>query len=185
MACRTTSRRAARCSPSSSLAVVATLLSLAWRVMAPGGWTAWEVAAFACFAGTAPWTALCAANAILGFAVLMAAPDPAAAVLPALRRVRAAGGGGVPRLSTAIAVCIRDERMEEVLPPLGRLLDGLAARGAAGRFTLWLLSDTTDPALAAGEEAAVAAFRAGAARSPPSASAIGVAPRTPASRPAT
>jgi membrane glycosyltransferase len=95
----------------------------------------------------------------VGFAVLMGAADPPAAVLPALRGARAAGG--VPRLSTAIAVCVRDERMEEVLPPLGRLLDGLAAAGAGGRFALWLLSDTADPALAAREEAAVAAFRAG------------------------
>ena len=107
-----------------------------------------EAAAFACFAGTAPWTALCAANALVGFAVLMAAPDPSTAVLPALRGVRA----GVPRLSTAIAVCIRNERMEEVLPPLGRLLDVLAARGAGERFALWLLSDTPDPTLAAREE---------------------------------
>jgi membrane glycosyltransferase len=140
------------------LAAVTALLWLAWRAMAPGGWTVWEVATFTCFAGTAPWTALCAANAVVGFAVRMATPDPAAAVLPALRRVRA--GGSVPRLSTAIAVCIRDEQMEEVLPPLGRLLEGLAARGAGERFTLWLLSDTTDPALAACEEDAVAAFRA-------------------------
>ena len=46
--------------------------------------------------------------------------------------------------------------MEAVLPPLGRLLDGLPREG----FTLWILSDTQDPALAAAAEAAVAAFRA-------------------------
>jgi membrane glycosyltransferase len=140
------------------LAVLAALLWLAWRAMAPGGWTVWEVAAFVCFAGTAPWTALCAANALAGFAVLMGAAAPAAAVLPALRRART---GAVPRLSTAVAVCVRNEPMAAVLPALGRLLDGLAARGAAERFTLWLLSDTADAALAAREEAAVAAFRAG------------------------
>jgi membrane glycosyltransferase len=140
-----------------ALAVAAALLWLAWRTMAPGGWTVWEALAWACYAGTAPWTALCAANALLGFAVLMAAPDPPAAALPALRAART---GDAPRLSTAIAVCIRDERMEEVLPPLGRLLDGLAARGAGERFTLWLLSDTADAALARREEDAVAAFRA-------------------------
>lgn len=139
------------------LGVMAALLWLAVRAMAPGGWTAWEIMAFACFAGTVPWTALCAANAIVGFAVRMTARDPSAAVLPALRRARRAGP---PRLSTAIAACVRNERMEAVLPPLGRLLDGLAARGAGERFTLWLLSDTTDPALAAREEAAVAVFRA-------------------------
>lgn len=137
-------------------AVAALLLWLAWRVMAPGGWTAWEAAAFLCLAGTVPWTALCATNALVGLALLMGARDPAAAVLPALRRARQ----GVPRLATAIAVCVRNEDMEAVLPPLGRLLDGLAAAGAAERFTLWILSDTADPALAAAEEAAIAAFRA-------------------------
>jgi membrane glycosyltransferase len=143
-------------------AVAAALLWLAWRAMAPGGWTVWEALAFACFAGTVPWTALCAANALAGFAVLMGAPDPPAAVLPSLREARAAAAAAArpPRLSTAIAVCVRNERMEEVLPPLGRLLDGLDARGAGGRFALWLLSDTADPALAAREEEAVAAFRA-------------------------
>ncbi|MBV1795832.1 glucans biosynthesis glucosyltransferase MdoH [Siccirubricoccus sp. G192] len=139
------------------LAITASLLWLAWRVMAPGGWTSWEVLAFACFAGTAPWTALCAANAITGFAILMRKGDPPAAVLPALRRARP----GAPQLATAIAVCIRNEEMAGVLPPLGRLLDGLAATGAAERFTLWLLSDTQDPALAAAEAAAIEAFRAG------------------------
>src|SRR3712207_4978244 len=101
--------------------------------MAPGGWTLWEALAFACLAGTTPWTALCAANAIIGFLILMRAPDPPAAVLPALRAARP----GTPHLSTAIAVCIRNEDMRAVLPTLGRLLDGLARAGAAERFTLW------------------------------------------------
>ena len=132
------------------LAITAALLWLAWRVMAPGGWTVWEVLSFTCLAGTVPWTALCAANAITGFAILMREGDPPAAVLPALRWARP----GAPQLATAIAVCIRNEEMATVLPPLGRLLDGLAAAGAAERFTLWLLSDTQDPALAAAEAAA-------------------------------
>ena len=138
------------------LCVGATLLILAVMVLAPGGWTLWEVLAFLCFAGTVPWTALCTANALVGFALLMGRRDPPAAVLPALRLARE----GVPRLSTAIAVCVRNEDMNRVLPPLARLLDGLAATGAADRFTLWILSDTQDPALARREEAAVAAFRA-------------------------
>nr|WP_135466650.1 glucans biosynthesis glucosyltransferase MdoH [Crenalkalicoccus roseus] len=139
------------------LAIAALLLWLAWRVMAPGGWTTWEALAFLCLAGTAPWTALCAANALTGFAIRLGAGDPAAAVLPALRQAPP----GPPRLSTAIAVCVRNEDMAAVLPPLGRLLDGLAAAGAAERFTLWILSDTRHPALALAEERAVQAFRSG------------------------
>ncbi|MBL6455441.1 glucans biosynthesis glucosyltransferase MdoH [Belnapia sp. T6] len=138
------------------LACTGLLLWLAARVMAPGGWTVWEVLAFLCFAGTAPWTALCAANAVVGLLILLRAPDPPSAVLPALTRIRPGAG----RLHTAIAVCIRNEAMDQVLPPLARLLDGLAEAGAAGRFTLWFLSDTQDPVLAAAEEAAIAGFRA-------------------------
>ncbi len=137
------------------LAVTALLLALLGRVLAPGGWTIWEMLLLACFAGTAPWTALCAANAIAGFLILMGTRHPPAAVLPALRHA----APGAPRLSTAIAVCIRNEDMEQVLPPLAALLAGLRDAGAANRFTLWLLSDTQDAALAAQEEAAIAAFR--------------------------
>jgi membrane glycosyltransferase len=138
-----------------ALLLLLALLSLAWAVMAPDGWTVWEALAFLCFAGTAPWTALCAANALAGFAILMGARDPPAAVLPALRAARARAATP-SRLSTAIAVCVRDEDMGAVLPPLGRLLAGLPG----DRFALWILSDTQDPARAAAEAAAVEAFRA-------------------------
>ncbi len=138
------------------LALTGVQLWLAARVMAPGGWTLWEGLTLLCFAGTAPWTALCAANALVGLLILLRAPHPPAAVLPALRHIRPGGG----RMRTAIAVCIRNEAMEQVLPPLARLLDGLVAAGAAGRFTLWFLSDTQEPALAAAEAAAVENFRA-------------------------
>lgn len=138
------------------LALTLLLLWLAVRVLAPGGWTVWEVLLLASFAGTASWTALCAANALVGLAILLRAPHPPAAVLPALRRTRPGAG----KQHVAIAVCIRNESMADVLPPLARLLDGLRQSGAASRFTLWLLSDTQDPVLAAAEEAAIAAFRA-------------------------
>ena len=97
-----------------ALAVAAALLWLAWRAMAPGGWTVWEALAFACFAGTVPWTALCAANALAGFAVLMAARDPPAAVLPALRRAR------VSAPYFRVLAALRDA------PPEGETVTGLA-----------------------------------------------------------
>ena len=138
------------------LAIAGALLALAVQTLAPGGWTAWEILILLCLAGVAPWVALCAANALLGFVLLLGTRHPPAAVLPALRRARP----GAPALSTAIGVCLRNEDMAQVLPPLGRLLDGLAEAGAAKGFTLWLLSDTQDAALVAREEAAVEAFRA-------------------------
>ncbi len=138
-----------------ALSLTVVLLWLATEVLAPGGWTACKLLLLACFAGTAPWTALSAANAVVGLAILLGAEDPPAFVLPALRQV----GPGVPTLRTAIAVCIRNEEMGQVLPPLGRLLDGLEAAGAGERFVLWLLSDTADPQAVTAEEAAIVAFR--------------------------
>ncbi|WP_073131549.1 glucans biosynthesis glucosyltransferase MdoH [Muricoccus roseus] len=131
------------------------LLALLWRVLAPGGWTGWEVAIAALYVGTLPWTAICVANSLIGLVLLLAKADAPAFLVPQVAAVPAG-----PRLRTAIAVCIRNEAMETVLPPLARLLDGLEAAGEGGRFTLWFLSDTRDPEHAAEEDAAIAAFAA-------------------------
>ncbi|WP_426955324.1 glucans biosynthesis glucosyltransferase MdoH [Muricoccus radiodurans] len=133
------------------LAVSAGLGTLLWRVLASGGWTGWEVVVAAAYLLTLPWTAICVVNAGLGLAILLAVRDAPGFLVPQVR-------GTGPRLRTAIAVCVRNEDMAAVLPPLGRLLDGLEAAGEGERFTLWFLSDTRDPEHAAREDAAVAAF---------------------------
>jgi membrane glycosyltransferase len=138
-------------------AIALILLWLTWRALAPGGVSLAEALILLGVALTVPWAALSAANSVVGLAILLGSADPPGAVLPALRRSRP----GVPRGVTALAVCIRNEDMAAVLPPLGRLLDGLAEAGAGDRFRLWLLSDTQDPAMAAEEEAAVADLAAG------------------------
>src|SRR5579859_3907806 len=88
--------------------------ALGWlllHVLAPGGWTLAKLVMLAAFAGTAPWTGLCAANALIGFAILMVCRDPVRAVCPLPARP--------PRIlgRTAIAVTIRSEDMRRVLPP--------------------------------------------------------------------
>ncbi len=135
------------------LAVTAGLLTLAVAVLAPGGWTLWEALILIALIGTIPWSALSAANALIGFAILMVARDPVAAVLPALRAARP----DTPHRHTAIALCVRNEDMRVVLPPLMRLLDGLAAAGAGAGFTAWILSDTQDVAAAEAEARAIQA----------------------------
>jgi membrane glycosyltransferase len=132
------------------LAITAGLVALAIAVLAPGGWTVWEVLILVCYLGTVPWSALSAANALIGLVILLAARDPPAAVLPALRAARA----GPPRGRTAIAICVRNEDMSAVLPPLGRLMDGLPA----AHFSLWVLSDTPSGPAAVAEEAAFRTF---------------------------
>jgi membrane glycosyltransferase len=126
---------------------------MAW-VLAPGGWTPVKAVLLACFMGVAPWLGVCVGNALPGFVIRMRVPAPARAVLPVRGDIETAP----ITARTAIAVTIREEAMEAVLPPLGRLLDGLAAAGVADRFALFVLSDTRDPAHAVAEEAALAAF---------------------------
>lgn len=135
-------------------AIAVLLLWLAWRTLAPGGVNALEVLILLGLLGVTPWAALSAGNSLVGLTILLGSRNPPAVVLPALARARP----GPPRGLTALAVCIRNEEMHAVLPPLGALLDGLAAQGAADRFVLWLLSDTQDPVLAAAEEKAIRAF---------------------------
>ncbi|HEY8611689.1 MAG TPA: glucans biosynthesis glucosyltransferase MdoH, partial [Roseomonas sp.] len=135
------------------LIAAAPLAALLWRVLAPGGWTGWEVAIAALYLGTLPWTAICITNSVIGLVILLAKQDAPGFLVPQVAAPRAG-----PPLRTAIAVCIRNEAMEAVLPPLTRLLDGLEAAGEGGRFTLWFLSDTRDPAHAAAEDEAIARF---------------------------
>lgn len=135
-------------------AIAALLLWLAWRAVAPGGVNPLEWLILICVALVTPWAALSAGNSIVGLLILLLARDPPGTVLPALVRARP----GAPRGVTALVVCIRNEAMEAVLPPLARLLDGLEEAGAGDRFRLWLLSDTGDPAIAAAEETAARGF---------------------------
>ena len=130
------------------------LTALGWRAMAAGGWTLWEALILACLAVNAPWLGLTGATAVIGLAVRMLARDPLAAVLPAMRQPGWAAAAITAR--TAVAVCVRLEDMERVLPPLARLLQELRATpGGGDRFRLAILSDTPDGDAAAEEAAAV------------------------------
>src|SRR6185312_3616880 len=56
--------------------------ALLWRVLAPGGWTLPKLVMLAAFAGIAPWTGLCVANAVIGFLLLILARDPVRPAFP-------------------------------------------------------------------------------------------------------
>src|SRR5579872_2711887 len=126
---------------------------LLWRVLAPGGWTLAKLVMLAAFIGSAPWTGLCVANGLIGFLVLRLSGDTERPAFPIVEP-----DSELPR--TAIAVTVRDEDMRRVLPPLRRLLHDLDRAGAGKAFALFVLSDSSDPAAAAAEAHAVAAFRA-------------------------
>ncbi|WP_343895817.1 glycosyltransferase family 2 protein, partial [Craurococcus roseus] len=136
-------------------AVALGLLALGWEVLAAGGWTVWEALILLCLAANAPWLGLSAATALAGLAIRLLVPDPAAFVLPALRRA----GGGPLRDRTLLAVCVRLEDMGAVLPPFARLLQELRT-AHSDRFALGILSDTPAGEAADAEAAAVAALAA-------------------------
>jgi membrane glycosyltransferase len=125
-------------------ALAAGLLVLAFHVLAAGGWSGWEVALFVAFAANAPWLGLAGATGLVGS---LAGREAAAAVDPS----------AAP--PTLLAVCVRDEAIEPILDELLALL-----RALGGPHAVALLSDTTDPARGAAEDAAVA--RAAAALGP-------------------
>jgi len=134
------------------LATVAGLTRLLWAVLAPGGWTVLKLLILACFLGVAPWLGVCVGNALPGFLIRLLSATPGRAVLPVLGDIE----GGPITARTAVVVTVRNEDMADVLPALGRLFEWLTPYG--DRFAAFVLSDTSEPALAAREEAAVAAF---------------------------
>ncbi len=136
------------------------LLGLAWAVLSPGGWSVWEALIFACFAANVPWFGLGAATAMTGLAIRLFAADPSAFVVPGMRGTRDGRAVSPMASRTVVAVCIRDEDMDAVVPPLDGLLRDLAAAGHADRFAVAVLSDTPAGPAAEAEEAAVAAFAA-------------------------
>jgi len=109
----------------------------------------------ALFAVTLPWTVISFWNATIGLLIMRFARDPVVAVTPIAGAVR----GDEPIMaSVAILACIRNEPPARVIRWLLPMLEGLAARGAGGRFHLYVLSDTSDPAIAATEDHSFAAF---------------------------
>jgi membrane glycosyltransferase len=130
--------------------------SLLVQVLAPGGWTLPKLLMLAAFVGMAPWTGLCLANGLIGFAILVCCRDPVRAVF----HVADGGDAAAPLPFTAIALTVRNEDTRVVLPPLRRLLNDLDRTGSGDAFGVFILSDTLDPEAAAAEEQAVAAFRA-------------------------
>ncbi len=124
-----------------------TAVFLSWlmaRVLAPGGWTLAKMTMMGGFALASLWVGMCLTNGVFGF---LAAPR---------RETPAAEPNAAEATRIAIAVTIRDEDMEIVIPPLRQLLDALDATGRGHRFAVFILSDSTD----ASEEPAIAAFQA-------------------------
>jgi membrane glycosyltransferase len=139
-------------------AVALTIAGLIWLAVAalsPGGFGLVDLILVVLFAVTLPWYVIGFWNATIGLLIMRFARDPVAAVTPVAGRVR---GDEPITASTAILLCIRNEPPERAARLLEPLLAGLAARGIGERFHVYVLSDTSDAAIATAENAQFAAL---------------------------
>ena len=94
-----------------------------------------------CFFGlTLPWSVIGFWNAAIGFFVMRFARDPVATVVPSVARVR---GDEPITASTAITIFVRNEPPDRVIRNLDAMMREIDAAGAADRFHLYVLSDTS------------------------------------------
>jgi membrane glycosyltransferase len=136
------------------IATMAAMIALMAFALSPRGLGIVPVVIAALFAITLPWMVLGFWNATIGFIIMRFSRDPVAAIFPS-----AAIRGHEPvTASTAILMCIRNERPDRTLRNLAPMLEGLAASGAAERFHLYVLSDTDNAEIAAEEDASFAAL---------------------------
>jgi membrane glycosyltransferase len=127
-----------------------------YRLMSYGGLVWAEVAMLVPFVLTLPWLAIGVWNAVIGLTLTLRHDDPATVVTPQLARVT---GTEPITTRTAIVMPVRNESAEAALARLEQVQRALARTAHGARFDYHVLSDTSDPAIAAREERSVAAWR--------------------------
>jgi membrane glycosyltransferase len=123
------------------------LVALMARTLSPGGIDALDWLFLACFAVTLPWTVIGFWNALIGFFVMRGGQDPLSVVLPL-----DTGSGAPIEQRIAILSCVRNEDAATVFRNLDAMVAGLVAQGVAGRFAVYVLSDSTWEECIAAEE---------------------------------
>lgn len=129
---------------------------LMWHILSPGGFTPLRGGILALFTLTFAWVAVGFWSSVAGFLLLLADRDP----LTLARRPRVTDERQLPiTRRTVLAMPIHNESPEQVVAGLSATAESLIATGEAHHFTLFVLSDTTDPAIAAAEARAMAALQ--------------------------
>ncbi|SFI29854.1 glucans biosynthesis glucosyltransferase MdoH [Albimonas pacifica] len=138
-----------------NLVSLAAVIWGATQVFGAGGWSATDVVILVCIAVGAPWTLMGAWNAVIGLWLLHGARDGLARAAPHLD----VDPDQPIRLRTAVAMTIRNEAPDRALARLAEIRRSLDLTGEGHAYDLFVLSDTTDPEIAAAEEAAMARWR--------------------------
>ena len=137
----------------------ATYLGLAgWMAVVVGadGWSSIDIMLFACFLVVAPWTVLGFWNAVIGLWLLHGRHDGLEQVAPFILSCR---GDEALRLKTAVLMTLRNECPTRAFLRLRTVKRSLDETGHGASFGYFVLSDSSDPDVAAAEEAALEAWR--------------------------
>jgi membrane glycosyltransferase len=133
------------------------LLALAAYALSAGGFGIADALLLLCFGLTMPWSVIGFWNAAIGFIIMRFARDPVATVLPAVAHLR---GDEKISASTAITIFVRNEPPDRVIRNLDAMMREIETAGSADRFHLYILSDTSQPEIAALEETGFATLAA-------------------------
>ncbi len=120
------------------------------------GYTFADLVLGACFMITLPWTVIGFWNAVIGLILLRTKENPAIHVFPTLGTL---DGNEAITASTAIAMCIRNEEPKQVVRNLDSIIARLVSSGASDKFTLYILSDSSEDDVISSEELAIAQLR--------------------------
>lgn len=131
---------------------IVTLAALSWvlsKAFSAGGWSTSDIVIFACFLLGAPWTVMGMWNAVIGIWLLHFRKNGLDAVAPHLSAME---NSGPLTTRTALAMTVRDEPPIRSFEKLARMRADLDATGYGEHFDVFVLSDTSDPEIAAEEE---------------------------------
>ncbi len=136
---------------------VAGLFAAMAAMMAMGGLSPAEGVMLFAYLLTLPWLSIGFWNGVIGFAIAIRAKNPAVFVNPAAAR---ADTRAPITARTAIAMAIRNEDVDAVIDRLEAMHRDLVRSGWGRQFAFHVLSDSTDPVIAAAEEQAIAKWQA-------------------------
>lgn len=145
-----------------TLNVATYCLLLFWlgSILHVGGWSGFDIAIIACFAVAAPWGVLGIWNALIGLWLLHRRQDGRRNWLAQVAPYATAGDTDVPILArTAVIMTICNEEPERAISRFSIIRDSLEKTSAPGMYDYFVLSDTSDPALGAAENANVDRWR--------------------------
>lgn len=138
-------------------ATYAGLVALFAHLLGHGGFTVLDGFLLLAFCLSTPWTILGFWNAVIGLWLLHGPGDPRRSVYPYAGR---ATDDAAITSRVAMVMTLRNEDPARAFARLRAMQSEIAASGAGANFAWFVLSDTTQPAIAATEEALFAAWQA-------------------------